>query len=142
MSYSLTVDIFIQADAQTVWDAMMDPENVKKVFWGTTFEGDWRIGGQISYSGEWEGQTYKDYGTILELEIPHKLIHTYWSSMSGTEEKPENFHQIAYRLTEVDGGTKVEIVQTKIPREEQRDHSIQGWTEILSKYKTLIEEGE
>lgn len=139
MSFSITVESWIQADPQTVWDAMMDPANVKQVFWGTDFEAEWTVGGEIAYSGEWEGHTYRDYGTILELDIPHFLRHTYWSSMSGTEDKPENYTEIIYELTEKDGGTEVKVSQIKMPREEQRDHSLQGWTEILGKFKTLIE---
>lgn len=139
MSFSITVESWINADPQTVWDALMDPENVHQVFWGTTFEGEWRVGGKISYSGEWEGNAYQDYGTILELNIPYFLRHTYWSSMSGTEDIPENHTEIIYELSAKDGGTAVKISQIKMPREEQRDHSIQGWTEILGKYKALIE---
>ena len=139
MSYSLNLSIEIAATPQQVWDVITNPEIISEVFFGTNFTATWEVGGRIEYSGEWEGKQYVDGGEILEIEPGRILRTTYWSSMSGTEDKPENYSEITYLLEAVEAGTKFTLKQDKFVREEQRDHSIQGWTGILAQFKEKAE---
>ena len=61
---------------------------------GTNAVSDWQKGSSITYEGEWEGKKYKDKGTIIDI-VPEKLLHTtYWSSIGGKEDKPENYKAV------------------------------------------------
>src|SRR2546423_1567983 len=100
MAKGLTVEksIFISAPPAKVWEAITDPAMVKEYLFGTDMSADWRVGGKITYRGVWEGKEYEDGGEILEL-MPEKMLKTtYWSSMSGTENKPENYLTVTYEL--------------------------------------------
>src|SRR5689334_10685229 len=100
MNRGLTVEksIFINASPTAVWDAITDPEKVKQYLFGTEMTAEWKVGGKITYKGNWEGKEYEDGGTILEL-VPEKILKsTYWSSMSGTENTPENQMLVTYTL--------------------------------------------
>lgn len=91
---TLTTRISIKAPAANVWKGLTDPELVKQYFFGTNLKSDWKAGGPITFSGEWEGKTYQDKGTILEI-IPGEYVkYSYWSGMSGTEDKPENYANV------------------------------------------------
>jgi uncharacterized protein YndB with AHSA1/START domain len=141
MSENLTAErsIFINASPAKVWEALTDPKLVKQYLFGTDMSADWRVGGRITYRGEWEGKKYEDGGTILEL-MPEKLLKsTYWSSMSGTEDKPENYVVVTYSLEKKDNGTLLTVRQDNNKTEEGKNHSGDNWGMVLNEMKKLLE---
>ena len=126
-SASTTID----ASPAEVWDALTNPAQIKKYFFGTEVTSDWKKGSPIFFRGEWEGKKYEDKGTILET-IPRELFqYSYWSSLSGIEDKPENYVVVSYQLSEENGKTKVTITQENIPTEEMKKHSEENWNKVL-----------
>src|SRR5258708_8627174 len=96
--FSAKVTITINVPASKVWEALTKPELIKQYLFGTDVISDWKIGSSITYKGVWQGKSYKDKGKILQV-IPGQLLQsTYWSSMSGTEDKPENYATVTYKL--------------------------------------------
>jgi uncharacterized protein YndB with AHSA1/START domain len=139
---SLKTSIEVNAPAAKVWRALTDPEVVKQYFFGTNVKSDWKKGSTITWEGEWEGKTYKDTGTIHEIEPGKMIKYDYWSSMSGTEDLPENYVDITYLLDEKDGKTTLTIVQEKIKSEEAKQHSEQNWQGVFGKMKEMVESGK
>ena len=70
---SLNRSITINAPAAKVWRALTDAAIVKQYFFGTNVKSDWKKGSPIIWEGEWEGRTYQDTGTILDID-PGKYI--------------------------------------------------------------------
>jgi uncharacterized protein YndB with AHSA1/START domain len=131
--------ISIDATAAKVWEALTTPSIIKKYFFGTDAISDWQPGSPLIFKGEWEGKKYEDKGTILNV-IPNALFkYTYWSSMSGIEDKPENYVIITYELSENNGKTLLTITQENIPDEKMKDHSEQNWKKVLTDLKNLLE---
>ena len=98
------------------------------------------MGSRIIYKGEWQGKEYEDGGTILQL-VPEKIFQsTYWSSMSGTEDKPENYATVTYELAKKDGGTLLSLTQDNCKTEEQKRHSEENWSIVLKGLKKVAEE--
>src|SRR4051794_25632853 len=95
---TLTTTINIKAPAAKVWNGLTDPELVKQYFFGTNLKSDWKEGSPITFSGEWDGKSYEDKGTILQITPGEYVKYSYWSSMSGTEDKPENYANVSYRV--------------------------------------------
>ncbi|NOS54753.1 MAG: SRPBCC domain-containing protein [Cyclobacteriaceae bacterium] len=136
---TLNASISINAPKSKVWMALIDPEQVKKYFFGTVLKSDWKVGSAITFSGEWEGKPYVDKGTILEIEMEKILKYNYWSSFSGTEDKPENYAVIIYSLEEKAGQTTIFISQDSIKTKEALNHSEQNWQMIMRSLKDLLE---
>ncbi|MFM9838715.1 MAG: SRPBCC family protein [Cyclobacteriaceae bacterium] len=136
---TLNTSISINAPKSKVWMALIDPEQVKKYFFGTVLKSDWKIGSTITFSGEWEGKPYLDKGIILQMEKEKILKYNYWSSFSGTEDKPENYATIIYSLEEKAGQTTIFISQDSIKSKEALDHSEQNWQMIMKSLKELLE---
>src|SRR4051794_314190 len=111
---TLKTAIEVNAPAAKVWEALTNPEIVKQYFFGTNVKTDWKKGSPIIWEGEWDGKTYKDTGEILEIAPGRSVKYNYWSSMSGTENNPENYLDITYDLSEKDGKTLLTITQEKI----------------------------
>lgn len=131
--------IEINAPAHKVWQALTDPAMIKEYLFGTNTITDWKKGSSITYEGEWQGKAYKDKGTIIDI-VPEKLLHTtYWSSMGGKEDKPENYNNVLYELEPLGEQTKVTIAQDNIDTEEQVQHMNQNWSMVLDGMKKLLE---
>ena len=138
-NYSFKTSIIINASATKVWQALTDPTIVKQYFFGTDLRSDWQPGSPITWEGEWEGNAYKDTGTILEIEPGTRVKYNYWSNMAGTENVPENYVDITYELVEAGGSTTLFITQEKIKTEEAKQHSEQNWQWVFGKMKEMIE---
>ncbi|HLA52181.1 MAG TPA: SRPBCC family protein [Flavitalea sp.] len=132
--------ISIHAQPDKVWSAITEPEEIKKYFFGTDTITDWKVGHPITFEGEWEGKKYKDKGTILAFEPGKMLRYSYWSSMSGIEDKPENYVPITYEIDLDNSGTKVTITQENIPSQEMKEHSLENWKKVLQGLKKVVEE--
>ena len=131
--------LIIDAPREVVWDALTNPSQIKKYFFGTEAVSDWKKGSPLYFRGEWEGKQYEDKGTILETKQNELFKYTYWSSMSGIEDLPENYVTVTYELTEILGKTKVTIKQENIPSDEMRKHSEENWNKVLADLKNLLE---
>lgn len=136
---TLKTSITFKAPIAKVWHGLTDPTTVKKYFFGTDLKSDWKVGSPITFSGEWEGHKYKDGGIILDIDEPKLLKYTYWSSMSGTENKPENYNNITYELSESNGVTTLVITQNGVKNQEAADHSEQNWKTVFDGLKKIIE---
>ncbi len=136
---TLNTDLKFKAPASKVWQGLTDPEMVKAYFFGTQLKSSWKVGEPITFSGEWNGQKYEDHGIILQIEPGKHVKYSYWSSMSGTEDKPENYANITYALTENNGLTTLHIIQDNIRDEESKEHSEQNWKGIFEGLRKMIE---
>lgn len=133
------ITITFKASIEKVWAGLTDPAIVKQYFYDTELDSDWKVGSPITFSGEWNGHKYKDGGVILEIDKPKLLKYTYWSSISGTEDRPENYNNITYDLNEVNGLTTLIITQDGIKNPEAAEHSKQNWKSIFDGLKKIIE---
>ncbi len=131
--------VTINSPASSVWEALTSPEMIQEYFFGTHVQSSWRVGGHIAFTGVYEGKAYKDKGTILRYETDRLLQYTYWSSMSGILDRPENYVNITYLLVEENGQTLLEIIQENIPNERMKEHSEENWKKVLSNLKQLLE---
>jgi len=134
-----TTTVTFKAPIDKVWQGLTDPKMVKQYFFGTDLKSDFKVGGPITFSGEWEGHKYEDGGIILDIDAPKLLKYTYWSSMSGTENKPENYNNIIYELTEKNGITTLVVTQEGVKSREAADHSEANWKSVFDGLKKMIE---
>lgn len=131
--------VVINANTSKVWDALTRPELIKKYFFGTDTNTDWKVGSPLRFTGEWEGKTYEDKGTILANE-PQKLIkYNYWSSLSGKDDIPENYQTVTYQLSGSGDKTTLTVIQEGISGKEEKEHSEKNWAMVLKGLKDLVE---
>ncbi|HTX73538.1 MAG TPA: SRPBCC domain-containing protein [Rectinemataceae bacterium] len=137
----LHVQIEIHSTPQAVWDALTKPELVKKYLFGTEMKADWRVGGKISYSGEWEGKRYEDKGEIKVFEPRKLFVSTYWSPFSGLPDAPENYQTVSYRISPQGDAVLLELTQDNIKDEAARTHSEANWKKVLEDLRAVAEAG-
>ena len=132
--------VLIDAPSEKVWEALTNPDIIKKYFFGTNTITDWKVGGPISFTGEFQGTHYEDKGTVTVFD-PYSIIkYKYWSSMSGTENKPENYLTITYELVKEKNQTRLNITQENIRDIKTKEHSEENWRMVLANLKRVVED--
>lgn len=133
----MQVSVLIHVNNDKVWAGLTDPYLVKKYFFGTTVESTWQKGSPIFFRGEWQNHKYEDKGVILRVEPGVHVTYSYWSSLSGTPDRPENYKNISYDLSKTKDGTKLTVSQDCDPK--TKEHSEKNWTMVLNGLKNLLE---
>lgn len=134
-----SANVTIAASPERVWDALTDPATIKKYMFGSDVSSSWTVGSAITYSGEYEGKTYEDHGTILEIEPPRLLRLTHFSPLSGQPDLPENYHEIRYTLEPHGDGTRLELTQDNNSSAAEAEHSSANWQKMLDALKSVVE---
>jgi uncharacterized protein YndB with AHSA1/START domain len=129
----------INAPVATVWNALVNPEVIKQYMFGTNVVSEWKKGSAIAWKGIWQGKTYEDKGTILELRPERTLRYSHFSPLSGVPDVPENYHTVTIELSREGNSTIVSLSQDNNPTEEAQSHSEKNWTMMLMSLKKLLE---
>ena len=140
-NYVATSTITIDAPPDRVWKVITDPQAVKEFMFGADLVTDWTVGGPIAWRGEWEGKTYEDKGTILEVEPGQKLVHTHFSPLGGEEDKPENYHTLTWTLEDKGGRTQLTLSQDNNASEDAAEHSKGMWDMLVADVKKITQRG-
>ena len=129
----------INAPASKVWDALTKPEQIKQYMFGTQVTTNWQVGSPITYKGEWKGKPYEDKGKVLEIEPRKRLVSTFWSSLAGLPDTPENYKTVRYELAPEGDHTKLTITQDNNASQEEATESEKNWRMVLDGIKKLLE---
>ncbi len=132
--------ININAPREKVWNALVSPEAIQQYMFGTTVVSEWRAGSPIVWKGEWQGKSYEDKGTILQIEPKQKIQYNHFSPLSGLPDKSENYHTITIELSVKRNQTHVLLTQDNNASEEERSHSEKNWETVLAGLKKVVEQ--
>jgi len=139
-NYISKTSISIDAPREKVWEALTKPELIKQYLFGTEVTTDWQVGSPITYKGTWEGKAYEDKGKVLQV-VPEKLlVSTFWSSLSGVPDIPENYQTVRYELSSEGDKTRLTLTQDNNATQEAASHSEQNWKMVLEEMKKLLEQ--
>ena len=134
-----TASTTVNAPASKVWDALTNPNLIKQYLLGTQVICDWQVGSPIIYKGEWQGKSYQDKGEILQVEPEKLLVSTFWSSLSGLPDTPENYKTVRYEMTTEGDKIKLTLTQDNNATQEDSNHSDEFWNKVLDTLKKLVE---
>jgi len=138
-TYIAKAAITINAPTSSVWDALTKPDLIKQYLFGTEVTSDWQVGSPITYKGMWEGKSFEDKGRVLQIESEKLLVSTFWSSLSGKPDRPENYQTVRYELLPEDNGTRLSVTQDNNDSQEEANQSEQNWKMMLDGMKKLLE---
>ena len=129
----------IDAPPAQVWDALVNPEQIRQYMFGTQVTSTWKEGSPIVWKGEWKGKSYEDKGVILALKPERMLRYSHFSPLSGQPDRPESYHTVTIELSGSGDHTTVSLSQDKNPTPEAREHSEKNWSAMLAGLKRLLE---
>jgi uncharacterized protein YndB with AHSA1/START domain len=131
--------VTIDASLRSVWDALIDPEKIRQYMFGTHVDSNWTSGSAITWRGEFQGKSYEDKGTILEIDPGRLLQYTHYSSLAGQPDAPENYHTVTIELFPDGQTTRVALSQDNNPTSDAQHHSEKSWQAMLDGLKQLLE---
>ena len=137
ISFSKSIDI--NASAEKIWDALVNPEIIKEYLYGTNTESTFEVGDPITFSGEYDGHKYLDKGEILIFDPNKMFSYTYLAEFSGLRDLPENYQIVTFTIETKDKGHRLTIEQRNIHSEEAKSHAEKGWDGILEQIKQIVE---
>ena len=133
-------NIEINDTADSIWDALTNPEKIKVYLFGTETITDWKVGSPIVFQGEYDGHKYKDKGNVLECIPNERMQYNYWSGFSGLEDTLENYSIVTYNIESAAENTcTLSWTQLGFSSEENQKQSESGLPAMLEQIKSLIE---
>lgn len=135
------VETKINAPPGRVWEAITGPGSAMMP--GTKVETDWQVGHPITFSGEWQGKAFRDYGEVVGIESGREVSFSHWSK---TPERPADYHVVRYRLEPDGDGTRVVLGQTNVGDKPDIDDKTRAefrknWESMLGALKKAAEAG-
>jgi uncharacterized protein YndB with AHSA1/START domain len=134
-----TAETDIVATPARVWDALVDPAQIKLYMFGSEVQTDWQPGSPIVWKGEYQGRHYEDRGQILEVQPMRRLKLTHFSPLSGLPDVPANYHTLTYDLEPRGDKTHVSLSQDNNANAEEVKHSTANWETMLAGLKAHVE---
>lgn len=99
-------EVDINAPQEAVWRALTDPEWTSRWYHGGRVTGEWRPGGQVSYS--FPDGTEVETGTVLEIAEPKRLaLETRFVFEDTVAAEPA--HKTIWELASSGGRTRVHV---------------------------------
>jgi uncharacterized protein YndB with AHSA1/START domain len=137
----ITKSIQINSSVDSIWNALTNPEIIKRYLFGTTVSTDWKEGSPIIFSGKWHGSPFEDKGKVISVRTNELLKYTYWSSVLGIEDVPENYTETTYTLTKESNHVIVKVIQDNLQSQPKqvREYAAAYWEELLNSLKQIVE---
>ena len=140
-STSLEVTSLIKADADTVFRAWTEPDQMKR--WSCPeyatvekVETDLRVGGRFAiHMRGAEGEEYTAIGEYREIDAPSRLVYT-WDWVQDEHKVGETI--VTVQFNEVGGSTEVVVGHELFPRVEAKVGHEEGWGSCLNRLEALF----
>ena len=93
--------VFIKSTPERIWEAITNPEFIRKYFYGTRAEYDLRPGGAYKSVGDESGNVIVE-GEVLEVDEPRSLVQS-WRFLYDPELAEEGFTKVSWEIEATEG---------------------------------------
>ncbi|MGW7516165.1 ArsR/SmtB family transcription factor [Streptomyces sp. NPDC054796] len=145
----------IRTTPERLWQALTDPAFIRQYYEGTGPESDWKVGSPVKWKMSPDGESH-DWGqVVLESEPYRKLAYTWhnyqpemaemfgWSEEKLAELRKEQISKVSFEIEPLGESVRLTVIHDDFePGSEMLEGVSEGWPEILSSLKTLLETGE
>ena len=131
--------IYINAEPERVWRAIIDGDETVQYYYGTRVTSDWNVGSRISYDYP-DGKVAAD-GEVISIDAPTRLEMTFLARWDPEAEAAGPIRHI-WELEPADGATKLTVTTRGLKRgSAQAEDFGGGIIFIVSGLKTFVEGG-
>jgi uncharacterized protein YndB with AHSA1/START domain len=132
------VEIYIRTSPAELWRAITDPEQTRHYWFGAFNRSDWMPGARWTSESE-SGELYLE-GDIVELEEPHRLVHSF-RVVHDAAVSADPSSTVTWEITPMGDACRLVLVHEGLAPA-TLDYVSGGWEVILSGLKTWLETGE
>lgn len=127
------VELYIRTTPAELWEAITDPERTRLYWYDALNRSTWTPGAPWTSESE-DGELWLD-GEILDVEPPHRLVHTF--HIADSAEPPS---KVTWQITPMGDACRLYVTHAGLGPEALH-YVTGGWEFILSGLKTLLETG-
>jgi len=132
--------IYIRTTAEKLWEALTSPQFTRAYFCGTWQDSDWKAGS--SWKLMIPDGRVGDAGEIVEIDRPKRLV-LRWRNEFVPEMRAEGYSRCTIELEPAGTTVKLTVIHEMDKPESKFIESVsQGWPNILSSMKSLLETGQ
>lgn len=141
----LYYEFYIAGTPDQVWQAIVSPEGVSAILWGSRLETTFEVGSDFRYVGPGNAgpETVHVYGKILEYEEGRTLSMTHFPGETYHPGKERYESRMTYKIEPAGPVTKLTFVHD---RWDDNDPSYANtptaWWLVLCSIKTYVETGK
>ena len=139
-SFTAEKSIDLPVPPAKAWHALVTPDLITRYMFGAKVTGDWKKGGTVTYSGEWDGKPYADKGKIVEIDSPRTLAMDFYSAFSGLPDTPRELPAHHLRAGPNAGGTTLTITHANHATQDGATQAENNWGMTLDTMKTILSE--
>ncbi|MEM8773131.1 MAG: SRPBCC domain-containing protein [Pseudomonadota bacterium] len=130
--------VFINAPIETVWSELVNTTKPRPFFWGAMWDTPEFAPDNPYRMVAGDGKIVAAIGRILEMEPPHKMVHSFRLTASEDETS-----KVTYLLKEIDGGTEFSLINENVLAGSKAEKSkAQGAQFIVDNLKAYVETGK
>ncbi len=132
-------EIYIKTTPERLWRAITDPADTRQYFFGSEVQSDWKKGSKLVYLND--GQVSLDC-TILEIDPAHRLVHSF-TIANDPEAAGDRPSRVTWEIEAHGDLCRLRLVHDDFDGETRTFHEVEdGWPQIVSGLKTLLETGK
>lgn len=145
--------IHIKTTPERLWQALTDPAFTRR-YWGMSLESDWRPGSPVIWRQD-DVAIASPEQTVLEADPGRRLSYTWhtftpeWAEANGIDEQTratlaaERRSKVTFEIEPVGEAVRLTVIHDGFDSGSTLRTMIeQGWPEVVSGLKTLLETGE
>jgi len=130
--------VLISAPIETVWSELIKTTSPRPFFWNSSWDAKDMAPGNTYRMVSNGGKTVAVIGEILEMEPPHRLVHSF--RLTSLEDPAST---VTYTLKEIEGGTEFCLITENILAGSKSEKSMaDGARFIVKNFKAYIETGK
>lgn len=131
--------VYIKTTPGKLWQALTDGRMTSQYYFGTSVESDWNAGSAYRYLDD-EGRSLVE-GTVIESEPPRRLVTTF-NPRWGDDAAGATESRVSYEIEQLGEICKLTVIHSELAAGNPlTDGIFDGWSQILSVLKTLLETG-
>lgn len=131
---------YIRTTPERLWQALTDSELIRQYFFATRQDCEWKPG--ATWRLMMPDGRVADAGEVLEIEPPRRLV-LKWRNEFMPEMREEGYSRMTYELEKEGTSVKLTVLhELDKPQSKFIDSVSNGWPQILSSLKSLLETGE
>lgn len=144
---------FIKTTPERLWQALTDPTFTRQ-YWGVAFETDWQPGSSMVWEENNQRISHPDQ-VVLEADPPRRLAYTWhtptpeWAAAAGIDDDTLNAlaaeprSKVTFEIEPSGSSVKLTVIHDDFPGgSTMRGMVSNGWPELISGLKSLLETGE
>jgi len=132
-------ETFINATAETIWQALTTAEFTSQYWHATHVQSDWEPGSAVLFS--YTDGTKVVEGEVLKVEPYTELVYT-WHVLYNEAMQAERPSRVCFQIEELGNVCRLRVIHDDFDAGSKVLEQVQGgWSLILCSLKTLLETG-